>query len=316
MSQYVTKVRTNQGDLQVDYNALANLPDLSQGGSGSNPNIFANGEFWFWQRGTRFTNIERCYTADRWYIGNALNKTALVEQSQDVPEDQIMDYSIHIKENVEENTYLTYYFDRALKGTFTLSFWYKTSAPFNVWFKDNTEQKHIGKLEVLDEWTKAVFTFSAKHMVRLDLIHAMSIGDTYITGAKLEYGEAATAFIPRPHADELALCQRFFCRIRSLWPSFITRQQLSGKDYAYIAIPLVTSLYRLPDLTYTNVKLAKNDPEATSVKVTDIEAIAWSKIGVTLKLFTADNFDTSATYFLIMPEDGYIDFDSEIYPAS
>lgn len=37
MSQYVTKIRTESGDLQIDYNALANLPksddSLTQSGS-------------------------------------------------------------------------------------------------------------------------------------------------------------------------------------------------------------------------------------------------------------------------------------------
>ena len=28
MSQYITKIRTDSGDKQIDYNALANLPDL------------------------------------------------------------------------------------------------------------------------------------------------------------------------------------------------------------------------------------------------------------------------------------------------
>ena len=28
MSDYVTRIRTNQGEKQIDYNALANLPDL------------------------------------------------------------------------------------------------------------------------------------------------------------------------------------------------------------------------------------------------------------------------------------------------
>lgn len=29
MSQYITKIRTESGDLQIDYNALANLPTIN-----------------------------------------------------------------------------------------------------------------------------------------------------------------------------------------------------------------------------------------------------------------------------------------------
>ena len=38
MSQYIKKIRTDQGDLQIDYNALANLPTIS------NPNLLINSD--------------------------------------------------------------------------------------------------------------------------------------------------------------------------------------------------------------------------------------------------------------------------------
>ena len=42
MSQYVTKIKTSDGDLQIDYNALANLPELNT--MFSNPNLLINGD--------------------------------------------------------------------------------------------------------------------------------------------------------------------------------------------------------------------------------------------------------------------------------
>jgi hypothetical protein len=43
MPEYVTKIRTSQGDLPVDYNSLANLPELNT--MFSNPNLLINSDF-------------------------------------------------------------------------------------------------------------------------------------------------------------------------------------------------------------------------------------------------------------------------------
>ena len=315
MSQYITKIRTNQGDMQIDYNALANLPTLSQGGAGSH-NIFINGEFLVWQRGDRFTNIANRYAADRWYIGNAKSSTSLVEKSMDVPEDQIMRQSIHIQESVEENTYLTYYFEQVFKGTLTLSFWYKTSAPFNTFIEDGGKQVPLGKLETLNTWTKAEFKIDATSMTRLDLIHAMSVGDTYIAGAKLEYGGTATEFIPRQPAEELALCQRFFCKIKSICPMFMTQQALLEKKYSNMAIPLPVSQRSKPKIAFDHVKLMENGTDGLQYAVQEIECVGWSRLGVTLRMYLNEYFKSGTPYFLMMDEDGYIDLDAEVYPAT
>ena len=39
MADYITKIRTDKGDLPIDYNALANLPTIS------NPNLLINADF-------------------------------------------------------------------------------------------------------------------------------------------------------------------------------------------------------------------------------------------------------------------------------
>lgn len=204
MSQLVKKIRTSAGDCQIDYNALANLPTVS------NPNLLINGDFQIWQRGESFSNIANKYTADRWKIKNAKGNTSLVERSTDIPSGEFLRQSIHIKETLEENTYLSYNFENALKGTFTLSFWYKTSSEFHSYIYDSSVLVHLGKLTTLNAWTKATFTFTATAMTFINVIHAMSAGDCYIAGVKLEYGDIATVLMPRLGAEELALCQRYY----------------------------------------------------------------------------------------------------------
>tara|TARA_Y100001956_G_scaffold70858_1_gene75177 strand:- start:659 stop:1093 length:435 start_codon:yes stop_codon:yes gene_type:complete len=47
---------------------MSNIFEQSQLALRSNPNLFINGDFSVWQRGTTFSNIGGQYTADRWYI--------------------------------------------------------------------------------------------------------------------------------------------------------------------------------------------------------------------------------------------------------
>lgn len=216
----------------------------------SNPNLLINGDFQIWQRGTSFSNIANTYSADRWLIKNAKANTALVEKSTDVPDGQPMCQSIHMTETTEENSYLRYMFENALKGTFTLSFWYKTSAAFNTYIYDSGVLTHLGKLTTLNVWTKAKFTFSATSLTFLSIIHAMSVGDTYITGVKLEYGNAATPFAPRLYAEELELCKRYFQIVSShRFPMMmITGTAASG------AIPLEKTMRVAPTVTVVSFR--------------------------------------------------------------
>ena len=208
MAEYVTKIRTNEGDKQIDYNALANLPDLTP--MFSNPNLIINGDFQVWQRGERFSNYENAYCADRWNIKNANHSTHLIEKSDDVPENEYMQNSIHIVENYDSNTYLQYHFEKPLKGTYTLSFWCKSTAVFNSYIVDNDSFVHLGTYFEAGKWEKVVYTFTASAMSRINLIHTLGIGECYITGVKLEAGAIATHFIPRLYAEELMMCKRYF----------------------------------------------------------------------------------------------------------
>lgn len=204
MSQYINKIRTEQGDLQINYEALANLPTLS------NPNLLINGDFQIWQRGTSFSNVENAYTADRWLIKNANGPTSLVEKSLDVPSGEHMLQSIHIKETSTENTHLRYRTEGNLKGTYTLSFWYKTSVDFHTYIYDNGTYVHLGNPNTLNTWARAAFTFTATACDQINLVHAMSAGDVYITGVKLESGTTATPFVSKPIAEEIELCRRYY----------------------------------------------------------------------------------------------------------
>ena len=309
MSQYVQKIRTHNGDLPIDYNALANKPTIpaldtaltesdkaanaktvgdkfSQVNSAisginenintitnnintindnistinstmatkekvnslyiSNPNLLINGDFQVWQRGSKFSNISNQYTADRWRIENAkTTPTHLVEISYSTPDDQPMRQSIHIHESGTENTYLKYYFDSALRGTLTLSFWYKTDRSFSVSIYDNGSPLELPDATVsTSTWTRYVCSFTASSLTYLNVIHAMSSGDVYITGVKLEYGKPATKFAPKTYQEELEACQNYFQKINLLYKPGVTNN--SG---AFVSFSCDTKLRSVDGVT-------------------------------------------------------------------
>lgn len=176
----------------------------------ANPNLLINGDFQVWQRGTNFSNIASQYTADRWMIKNSKGNTSIVAKSSASPASEPMQSSMRIKETIGNNTCLRYSFDNALNGTYTLSFWYYTNVAFNTYISDNGTEKQIVKASAIDTWTRATVTFTATALNYIDIVHAMPVGECYITGVKLEYGAIATRFMPRLYGEELELCGRYF----------------------------------------------------------------------------------------------------------
>ena len=217
LSDYVSSNALATALSQIDYGTLVNLPTII------NPNLLINGDFQVWQRGAQFSNISNAYTADRWRIQNGNNVTTLVEKSTEVPSNQPACQSIHIKESYSSNSYLRYYFDSALKGTFTLSFWYKTTKAFDVSVYNNGSPTILpGRPATIGTWTRSVHTFTAESLTYINIVHAMSAGDVYITGVKLEYGETATPFTPKTYQEELEACQNYFQKINLLYKPGVT----------------------------------------------------------------------------------------------
>ena len=204
MSQLVKKIRTEAGDLQIDYNALANLPTIS------NPNLLINGDFQIWQRGESFSNISNKYTADRWMIKNAKSNTPLVEKSVATPPAEPMCQSMYIKDTVNENTYLAYNFEHAIKGTYTLSFWYLSTTQISTYTHDNGSYVKLMDIAACSDWKHVSVSFHANAVDFINIIHAMNAGECYITGVKLEVGTTVTPFVPKLYAQEVADCQRYY----------------------------------------------------------------------------------------------------------
>ena len=125
---------------------------------------------------------------------------------------------------------------------------------------------------------------------------------TLITYAKLEVGTTATPFSPRPHAEELAMCQRYYQKIRlhsSSTPNSTTTL------YALINLPV--SLRTKPSLTDIVEPVIRGNgisTTATSIVLNNV-----FDNGIYL-LFYSTELVTNVTFTIL---NGTISLDAEIY---
>lgn len=143
----------------------------------SNPNLLINGDFQVWQRGTEFIVPINIYTADRWKSISTNSSIAgngirkNVNGMEAMLCDQIVSYYM------EE-----YDLNKIANKMVTLSW------SINGQILTNT------------------FICPSVNPV----FHIGIGGGTILNWVKLELGEVATPFVPRPYAEELALCKRYY----------------------------------------------------------------------------------------------------------
>lgn len=192
MSQYVTKIRTEAGDLQIDYNALANLPELNT--MFSNSNLLINSDFRnpINQRGQTSYTGGGIYSIDRWMLGNSATLT-------------VQDGSIKFEQSsgATNTGRLVYKFENALPANYyTISvkvlncnggasmddFGTITDGFTGVFTATTTSEKELSTLR---------FYIAAGRSIEIEWI-------------KLEQGTVATPFVPRLYAEEMVLCKRYY----------------------------------------------------------------------------------------------------------
>lgn len=192
MANLVKKVRTNLGDLQIDYNALANLPAI-------NNNLLINGDFKINQRGSVnyiSTNTWK-YSVDRWrYIGImsvTVNDSGTVTLSK--TDNSSATYFSQILENVSGI------------GDFTLSFSVKSISGTLEAYIDSGS----GNSSILSVTTAGVYNVTSSTGARSVIFRLQgSTADVELEWAKLERGVKPTPFVSRLPGEELALCRRYY----------------------------------------------------------------------------------------------------------
>ena len=186
----------------------------------SNPNLLINGDFRINQRGQTSYSSANKYTVDRWLNReNSLSVTPLANGGVKLERTANSITSVPmISQSIE-------HFENLLGKTLTITvkirednttggFW------FGVWGGNETRyatKEYGGSGTHISGTGLFSITFTMPETIgysRLNFVIRLNTGsiqgeNIIIDWAKLEIREVSTAFIPRPYAEELALCQRY-----------------------------------------------------------------------------------------------------------
>ena len=180
-------------------------------------NLIINGGFDVWQRGTSWTSATNGqYTVDRWQtFGSSM--TCNIDRSTDVPANQGFKYSVKVVRTANGLPFLRQLiedFDTVVVGRdWTASFWAKadTACTISVDLGDTGSTT----VSIGTSWEKHTVYFPSTltpTYAALDFQSNSSDTPMYFTGVQLELGSVATPFEHRSYGEELALCQRFYCK--------------------------------------------------------------------------------------------------------
>ena len=191
----VNGINTDTGPKKINYNALANLPDLNN--MFSNTNLLINSDFRnpVNQRGqTSYTGTGSSirYTIDRWGI---INGPVLTVQDGSL--------KIQVASSDVYSGKFKQLFEHALPSDFyTLS----------VKVKSNTHNVSITNFGQIYAGFTGVYSYTTQLKLTLDDIEFFIApgASIEIEWIKLERGSVATPFVPRLYAEEMAICQRYY----------------------------------------------------------------------------------------------------------
>ena len=299
----------------------------------SNPNLLVNGDFRVNQRGFDGTNLVRLkptYCFDRWRYYQWGNSVEITKND---------DGSISIYNTTTDTSQGTgvLYFSQPLEHfinrvcdneTYTISCKYKIEYPDSskqgdcyFYFEQTgatTSGTVTGKLPktttpVIDTRTFGLNGTTTKGSVNFNLRQGAKLTIYWV---KLELGSIATAFTPRPYAEELALCQRYDNKVKGLgsanvWGFGI----LQGTTNARFVIPLTTTLRTLPTINTNEVEILNFRTGAIFTENLTFTVLSLMNNAIFLQVESTVSLGTIGdnVQLLGITANGYIDIDAEIY---
>ena len=290
MSTYIKKIRTDSGDLQIDYNALANLPELNT--MFSNPNLLINSDFRnpVNQRGqtsykSTANNFTRIFTIDRWNMQNGceciINDASITLKGDSAASGasmfcQVMEvlpadtYTLQVKVKSMSNGADIKVTNSSSQDVFTNNLY----TGLNTFTITNTDVFFI------------TICLGSDSVIELEWI-------------KLEQGSVGTPFVPRLYGEELALCQRYYEKRTVI---FFPYGGVTPTTY-YLAVNgdcYSVTKYRQPTLTAS----ALTDHNNVAV---DVSFVSATRTKDNIRLMTVS---AACDKYLLRSD---IEFDAEIY---
>ena len=319
------------GDEESFNEALSDVPNLLNEAKEytdsvvSNPNLIINGDYRIWQRGTSFTGNK--YAADRWYVAN-----------NTVSAEQLSPKGIHMTSTSTTGAWwLRYYFEpeylEHLRGnTVTFSVKTKKSRGFSCYLRAYIYQSQMEVINlgaVTTEWQILSGTITIDDETALNTNPYFGFvtdgglnGNDYldIEYVKLEIGSVATPLSPRPYAEELAMCQRYFLPITNPDSSNGTLGigAYNSNGYIVLNMPIITSMRTKPTLSgaYTGNELRLYYTPTAYEQVSNAEVLDYSAAFVTLALTPGgSNIPTNENRAInvVYASNGHFYLDAEIY---
>ena len=311
MPEYINKIRTASGDLPINYEALANLPTIS------NPNLLINSDFrrTVNQRGSAVYegHDKRVYTIDRWCL-SATDYGRTLEVLGDC-----------VRYSNPNTTYQGFWFqefERVLPTDYyTITVNVKKVTGNNVWVGNLVDDSAGNPI-----WGNPT-TFNLKQGINVFTFYGECAGlyfqasissSAELYWVKLEGGKTSTQFIPRMYGEEQELCRRYFdiiCGTR-----VIGAERDMARNLFRFSIPRTKMMRDIPTIT-TRGNVVTNSTEGICVRnaecgvlggfTFEYSARSWEVLVTAYSSTTLDR-DSYATQ-LYLDDKFLICLDAEIY---
>ncbi|MCJ7856726.1 hypothetical protein MUJ63_10560 [Lachnospiraceae bacterium NSJ-143] len=290
----------------------------------SNPNLLRNGDSQVWQRGTdiEISGATRKYTADGWGVicfPGARVKKGTKGFMEAIIGSTVGDFSMQQIIEINSNLWgkkLTLSYDcgpEYIYARLTYSLDGKNYSDLIGYKKSIPNTRNYITTNPIPENSTMVAVYiykSTNHDMAANMV--IPLGNF-----KLELGETATPFVPRPYGEELALCQRYFYRIavHGSETLHIGQGYAKSQTEAFVDVTLPTIMRIPPTVTVSDPTLAylydtaARKPIKSIVKDSSGEMLQTLKVTMESNVLTTGNgvmFNSYTTGF-------FIDFDAEIY---
>lgn len=287
-------------DLKVEENssAIGQKADKTQI---SNPNLLINGDFQVWQRGVSFGIIPtNSYTADRW---NNSGGSSLTEKTISGIKHITPSNSSGLLQIIED-------FDGKLSNkVVTLSVLMKANTQIRLEVNGvSSNPLNCSDYTLLKFTTNIGTILNGKLPIRIRNAE-FGVSTFEIKYVKLELGDIATPFSPRPYAEELAMCQRYYEVL----------ERVSGGRFNLLCAAVSTTeartvwSFKVSKRTYGNLQLSGSFREVPSGQSVTLALYEQDNNTLTLKV-TGLTFAVGHSC-VIQPNDagGSLILDAEIY---